>query len=244
MAADALTVKSLCKSFSGNKILAEVSFCIKEGELDVILGPSGCGKTTLLRIIAGLETPSSGLVRIEEKVDSRIGFVFQGNCVFPWRTVQKNIEFGLEAKNISERKRKETAKRYINLMNLHGYEKYYPHELSGGMQQRLKLAMCLSVNPSILLMDESFNSLDYFLKMRLQDELLDIWKETKKTIIMVTHDIDEAIYLADRIIILSKKPSRVLTDLKVELPKPRKRNSIEFVQFKERILKILKFPDN
>lgn len=233
-----LTINSLYKSFGRLKVLDNISFDIEKNEISVIIGPSGCGKTTLLRIIASLEKADSG--KISSDKQNKIGFVFQENTVFPWRTVLKNIEFGLEFKNLVKRKRKEIAKDYIRLVHLNGFENYYPYQLSCGMQQRLKLAMCLAVNPEILLMDEPFNSLDYLLRLKMQKELIDIWKKTRKTILFVTHNVDEAIYLADKIIVLSEKPAKIIENFQVKLKRPRDINSEDFISVKNRILKILK----
>lgn len=234
-----LTINNLHKSLGILKVLEGISFGIEKNAISVIIGPSGCGKTTLLRIIAGLERATNGQISLNNQKNN-IGFVFQESTAFPWRTALRNIEFGLEFKKLDKEKRREIANEYIKLVHLHGFEHYYPHQLSRGMQQRVKLVMCLAVNPEILLMDEPFSSLDYLLRLKMQKELIDIWKKTKKTILFVTHNVDEAIYLADRIIILSKKPAKIIENFKIKSTRPRNINDMDFVSIKSRILKILK----
>jgi len=203
-----------------------VSFELNEGSLVSIVGPSGCGKTTVLRIVDGLIKPDSGDVIFNgEPVlypPKKMGFVFQQFGLLPWRTLRKNVEFGLELRGVPEQKRGEVAKRYIDIVGLSGFEEYYPHEISGGMQQRAGLARALSIDPDVLLMDEPFASVDMQTREILQKQLLKIVKgEVPKTTLFVTHNIDEAIYLSDEIVLLTAKPSVVKEVIKVNLPPER-----------------------
>ncbi|MDR3153941.1 MAG: ABC transporter ATP-binding protein [Deltaproteobacteria bacterium] len=201
------------------------SLDVRAGEFVSIVGPSGCGKSTLLDILAGLAKASSGSVRIDGKEVSGPaldrGIVMQGYALFPWRTVRKNVEFGLEMKGIGAAERKEISTRYIDLVSLVGFEDRYPHELSGGMKQRVAIARALAYDPEVLLMDEPFAAVDAQTREVLQDELMRIWEKTGKTIIFVTHSIDEAILLADRVVVMSPNPGRVRAIVGIELPRPR-----------------------
>jgi len=207
-----LELVNLYKNFGRLKVLKDLNIKIKRKEFVVILGPNGCGKTTLLRIIAGLEKTTEGKIIINEK---NIGLIFQESVLFPWRNVEKNVDFGLEIKNIKNRKR--IVKKYIKLIGLQGFENYYPEELSGGMKQKVVLARTLAVNPSFLLVDEPFSSLDALTRRKMQKEFVRIWQKTKKTIIFVTHDIEEALFLADRIILLSKRPAKIISEFKIRI---------------------------
>lgn len=200
-----IKIENISKRFNELKVLENLSFNVKDKEFLVILGPSGCGKTTLLRIIAGLEKPSKGKTIFSK--EERFGFIFQESALFPWRTVKENISLGLE---IKKTKNKEgIIKKNISLVGLDGFENYYPDELSGGMKQKTSLAQMLAINPSVLVMDEPFSSLDYVVRQNMEKELLKLWKKTRKTIIYVTHDINESLILATRIIVLSKRPARI-----------------------------------
>lgn len=208
------------------EVLGGVSFELKSGTLTSIIGPSGCGKTTLLRIIDGLITPDSGEVIFNgapvATPPEKMGFVFQGFGLLPWRTVQKNVEFGLELKGVDPETRAEVARKYIQVVGLAGFENHYVHEISGGMQQRVGLARALSIDPDVLLMDEPFASVDMQTREILQRQLLQIVKGTvPKTTLFVTHNIDEAIYLSDEIILLSTRPGLVKEVVKVNLPQDR-----------------------
>lgn len=208
------------------EVLGGVTFEIKSGTFTSIIGPSGCGKTTLLRIIDGLIKQDSGEVifngsRVTNPPD-KMGFVFQGFGLLPWRTVQKNVEFGLELKGVDPETRAEVARKYIQVVGLAGFENHYVHEISGGMQQRVGLARALSIDPDVLLMDEPFASVDMQTREILQRQLLQIVKGTvPKTTLFVTHNIDEAIYLSDEIILLSTRPGLVKEVVKVSLPQDR-----------------------
>lgn len=239
-----LSIKNLHKTFpqeEGEMVaIAEFDLDVEEGEFVCILGPSGCGKTTLLRMIAGLETPTSGDLLLNGNPISRPGsdrgMVFQEFALFPWRTVRKNIEFGLEVKRVPPAERKEISQRFIDLVGLKGFEEYHPYQLSGGMKQRVGIARALANEPTILLMDEPFGALDAQTRNLMQKELLRIWKETRKTVIFITHSVDEAVYLADRVIVLTTRPSKIKEIFKIETERPRDRASPEFAKMRKRIL--------
>ncbi|MHC1599533.1 MAG: ABC transporter ATP-binding protein, partial [Candidatus Methanospirareceae archaeon] len=201
------------------------------------------GKTTLLRMIAGLDYPSSGEIILDGKVvkgpSPDRGMVFQEFSLFPWRTVIKNVTFGLEITEIDKQEQYRIAERYIELVGLTGFENRYPHELSGGMKQRVAIARALATDPAILLMDEPFGSVDAQTRNILQEELLEIWKRTKKTVLFVTHSVDEAVYLADRVAVMSTRPGCLITCLVIDIPRPRKRTSREVNEFRENLLMLL-----
>lgn len=232
---------------NGNlKILGEISLQINKGEIISILGPSGCGKSTLLNIIAGFEMPSKGDIFFRNipitKPSSQIGMVFQSAVLFPWLTVKQNIAYGLKLKKYSKKIIEDTCTKYIHLVGLEGFEKYYPHQLSGGMQQRTALARVLALNPNVLLMDEPFAALDAQSRITMQQLLLSIWSQIKSTIIFVTHDIEEALILADKVYVMSKLPGNIIHELEVPFVRPRTISLIgtpEFSNMKSEILSIL-----
>ena len=198
---------------------------VEEGEFLSIVGPSGCGKSTFLNVVLGLARPDSGEVLMHGKPIGGPGsdraMVFQEFGLLPWRTVQHNIELGLELKKVAAEKRRATAERLIVLVGLAGFEQHYPHELSGGMKQRVGLARALATDPDVLLMDEPFAALDAQTREFMQLELLRVWSETRKTAIFITHDIKEAVYLADRVVVFSAPPGRVRQMYDIDLPRPR-----------------------
>lgn len=237
------------KSFrtsSGDDIraIADLDLEIRPGELLSILGPSGCGKSTLLRLIAGLDQPSSGSLLLDgQPIDGPHhdrGLVFQDPNLFPWLNVQRNIATGLVARGIYRQRKHEVAD-YIRLVGLSGFERSYPHQLSGGMAQRVALARALVNHPKALLLDEPLGALDAFTRMRMQDEVLRVWQDRGTTMVLVTHDIDEAVYMSDRILIMTPRPGRVDALLDVGLPRPRQRNSPGFLALRATILEILHF---
>ena len=204
--------------------LAGVTFTVEAEELVAVVGPSGCGKSTLLNLLAGLLAPTSGRVGFEGDLPPgrpATAMVFQEFALFPWRTVQANVEFGLEEAGRPAAERRAIACRHIELTGLGGFERKYPHELSGGMRQRVGIARALAVDPAVLLMDEPFSALDAQTRQLMQDELLGIWERTRKTILYVTHNIHEAVWMADRVVVLSRRPGRVLDVVTVDLKRPR-----------------------
>jgi NitT/TauT family transport system ATP-binding protein len=207
------------------RVLEDISLDIGEGELIVLLGPSGCGKSTLLNIIAGFLQPTTGQVLHEgipvSKPDRRRTVVFQDYALFPWMTIQKNVEFGLKAKGVEPTERARIAREYLALVKLGGFEDRYPYEVSGGMKQRAAIARALAPNPDILLMDEPFGALDAQTRVLLQEELARIVAAAKRTVVFVTHSIEEAVFLADRIVVMSSHPGKVRSINDVGLPRPR-----------------------
>jgi NitT/TauT family transport system ATP-binding protein len=239
-----LTIQNLRKTFplDDGELVAIDDFSLKvqDGEFLCILGPSGCGKTTLLRIIAGLEMPSGGRILLNGNEitgpGSDRGMVFQEFALFPWRTVRKNVEFGLELKKVPKEKKNEISQKYIDLVGLKGFENAHPYELSGGMKQRVGIARALANDPSILLMDEPFGAIDAQTRNMMQGELLRIWSETKKTVVFITHSVDEAVYLADRIVVMSPRPGRLKEIFEISFERPRERASVEFASLRRDIL--------
>lgn len=237
-----LVTKNLCKTFvmksRDSKVhalsevcaLKDVNIEIKENEFVSMIGPTGCGKTTLLRIVDGLIPRDSGEIFLDntpiEGTCLDIGIVFQTFNLLPWRTVLGNTELGLEARGIPHEERKKIARKYLDMLGLHGFENHYPHEISGGMQQRVGIARALAIDPKVLLMDEPFGSVDAWTREVLQDELLKIWTKHKKTVLFVTHSIDEAIYLSDKILIMSCRPAHVKEIVDVDLSRPRSSYSV------------------
>jgi NitT/TauT family transport system ATP-binding protein len=241
-----LKVSKLSKSFVGTvsaettPVLRDVSFTAHEGRFICVIGPSGCGKTTLLRLLSGLEKPDSGRIMLGEREivspGNHIGYIFQESTLLPWRTVLGNVEFGLEVAGMSVRERREKAFSYIKMVELEGAENLYPKELSGGMKQRAALAVSLVVDPRVLLMDEPFAALDSQTRNNMQEALLQIWGKMRKTIILVTHNMDEAAFLADTIICLGPRPTGIEKILQVEMPRPRDRTGTELNMIRKEIL--------
>ena len=234
-------VNRVYKDSDGNKTeaLADVSLDIKPGEFISIIGPSGCGKTTLLRLIAGLDKPASGNLYINDEeisgTDPARGYVFQQGGLFPWLTVRNNIAYGLKARKVYAGK-KEKVKEFIDLVGLDGFENVFPHQISGGMAQRVAIARALINEPQALLLDEPMGALDSFTRADLQDKLLELWKKHNTTMILVTHDIDEAIYLSDRIVIMTPRPGKISKIINVDLGRPRMRGSVDFLEMRRQIL--------
>ena len=219
-------------------VLNNINIDINPGDFISIVGASGCGKSTLLKMIGGLQFPSSGKVvvgdRKVEKPSIEVGMIFQESRLFPWLTVEENIEFGIHA-NLPKDEKKELIKEHIKLVGLEGFDKALPKQLSGGMQQRVSIARTLMNRPKVLLLDEPFGALDALTRINMQNEIINIWQAEKTTMILVTHDIDEAIYLGDRVIVLSSRPGEIKRDIKVNLDRPRERNSLEFVKLRKEI---------
>jgi ABC-type nitrate/sulfonate/bicarbonate transport system ATPase subunit len=233
-----IVVDGISKSFGALPVIDSVSFDVRDGEFVAIVGPSGCGKSTLLNIIAGFDRPDRGAVKIDGV--ERVGpspkgiLISQHGSVFPWLTVQENLMFGLSG---TRHRDKSLADRYTAMVGLEGFEAAYPHELSGGMLKRVELARALVVKPEILYMDEPFSALDALMSLRMQTELRRILGEERHTVLLITHDVEEAIYLADRVLVLSSRPTTIQTTLHVNLPHPRKLSSPEAQSLREAILK-------
>ena len=224
--------------------LDRASLSIAAGELVAIIGPSGCGKSTLLRLIAGLDSPDSGGLWVGSEAISapsaERGLVFQDPNLFPWLNVRHNIEAGLVARGVLREKRHEVDE-FMRLVGLETFAKAYPHHLSGGMAQRVALARALINHPKVLLLDEPLGALDAFTRMKMQDEVLRLWEARRTTMLLVTHDIDEAIYMSDRIVLLTQRPGRIDRVIEINLERPRQRNSPEFLRFRSEILEMLHF---
>ena len=234
--------KSFAKTDS-NEIthaLAEISLKIEPGEFVSIVGTSGCGKSTILRLIAGLIGPTTGEIRFGGKpiqgAGPERGMVFQKATLFPWLTVEKNISFSLR---MQKKYDKEKVERMLRMVGLEDFRKDYPHQLSGGMAQRVALVRSLINEPDILLLDEPLGALDAFTRMNMQDEILNIWREQKQTVIMVTHDVEEAIYMGTRVLVMEPRPGRVKADIPINLSEPKQRESEEFQAYRNQILQML-----
>jgi len=229
--ASKLVVQNLRKSFRSQRsegsieVFDGISFAVQPSEFISIVGPSGCGKTTFLRILDGLIPHDEGEILLDDhtviKPGPDKGFVFQDSSLLPWRTVIDNVILGLELQGVARKEAVTKAERYLALVGLAGFERHYPHELSGGMQQRVNLARALIVEPEVLLMDEPFASLDAQTREIMQSELLKMWNETRKTVIFVTHQIEEAIYLSDRVVVFSARPTKIREILRIDIPRPR-----------------------
>lgn len=244
-----IKIDDVCMSFkdnSGNDVQAldHINLDVRKGEFISLLGPSGCGKTTLLRMIADLLEPTSGKVRIsgmtpkEIRLQQKFGIVFQNPVLFEWRTVKKNVELPLEIMYWSKEERSKQADRMLELVGLTKFADHYPKQLSGGMQQRVGIARAFGIKPNILLMDEPFSALDEFTKEKLHDDLLKIWRETNKTVIFVTHNIQEAVYLSDKVCVLSPHPGRLSAVVDIDLPRPRTICMKDSVPFTELVAKV------
>ena len=249
-----LRIRGVSKSFSaadsaGVRTLAlhDASLEVAAGELISIVGPSGCGKSTLLRLVAGLDKPDTGELCVGNEPitapSAERGLVFQDPNLFPWLTVRRNIETGLVARGLLEQQRGEVDE-FMRLVGLESFANAFPHHLSGGMAQRVALARALINHPKILLLDEPLGALDAFTRMRMQDEVLRLWKARGTTMLLVTHDIDEAIYMSDRIVLMTPRPGRIERTLDITLERPRLRNSSEFLQLRGDILELLHFAGN
>jgi NitT/TauT family transport system ATP-binding protein len=245
-----ITIKDLKKTYPGANgvdALAGVNLEIRDGEFVCILGPSGCGKSTLLEILAGLQSPTSGQILVgdtEVKGPSReIGVVFQDSSLFPWRTVEENVEFGLELQGIKRIERRRKAGEYIRMVNLSGSEGKYPRQLSGGMRQRAGLARTLVGEPKVLLMDEPFGAVDYLTRLQLQNDVTRIWQKEKKTVVFITHDVTESVFLADRVAVFSPRPGRIRKIYDIPRARPRETGDPALLDIQERIYRLLNTSD-
>ena len=239
-----IEIKNINKSFDGRgknlSVLEDINLTINDGELICLLGPSGCGKTTLLRLIAGLDHPTSGEIvangEVVEKPSGDRAVIFQQYSLFPWLTVLQNVTFGLEMSGGSKEENIQAAERYLKSVGLLDFKDSYPHELSGGMKQRVAIIRSLLNHSPILLMDEPFSALDMQNRHKLQEQLIGVWQRFENTIVFVTHDVDEAVFLADKIVLLDKNPGKIAEVISVDIERPRKRDSIEFLKIQESIV--------
>src|ERR1700726_2336883 len=249
--ASSLVIQEVSKSFPApdnpltrRDALRGVSFSLAAGELVSLIGPSGCGKSTLLRLIAGLDSPDSGELLIGSQLitspSAERGLVFQDPNLFPWLTVRRNIEAGLAARGVLREKRNEVDE-FMRLVGLEAFANAYPHHLSGGMAQRVALARALINHPKVLLLDEPLGALDAFTRMRMQDEVLRLWQARRTTMLLVTHDIDEAIYMSERLMIMTQAPGRIEQIIPIALARPRQRDSGDFLRLRSDILNFLHF---
>lgn len=238
-----LEIRNVRKSFQMEdgelQVLSDINLDIQDGEFISIVGVSGCGKSTLLKILAGLDNATDGVITLDDnltgdKLRKKIGMIFQESRLFPWNSVYRNIAYGVPKGTPKDKKEREIAE-YIELVGLKGFEKAYPNQLSGGMKQRVSIARTLIHHPRILLLDEPFGALDALTKINMQKEILRIWQQEKATMIIVTHDIDEAIYLGDRVVVMSDKPGIVKKIIDVKLARPRDRNSNDFAYYRKQV---------
>lgn len=246
-----ISVEGITKSFKGRKkgdpenvVLKDVSFDVQEGEFVSLLGPSGCGKTTTLTIIAGFQKPNSGKIVVNGNEVTKPGpdrsFMFQNYALFPWLKVGENIEYPMKKMKVPKSERKAKLKELLEMAQLTDYENYYIHEISGGMKQRVALLRSIACDPTVLLMDEPLGAVDFQMRQMLQVQLESILQNKKTTALMVTHDVDESIYLSDRVVVMSRDHGKIIEDLKVDLPRPRDRTNPKYHEYVDRLTVILK----
>ncbi len=244
-----LSVRNLVKSFDNGegartKVLEGISFDVQEGEFLSILGPSGCGKTTLLKIIAGLLEPDSGEILIDDKkVDvghNKVGYIFQQESLFPWRSVRQNIEFGLQVQHTPPETRKKLVDSILELVGMTDLQDNLPHEISGGQARKTEMARSLVTSPEILVADEGFSNLDAQTRNYLQEEFLRVWKETGSTVVFVSHNVDETVFMSDRILVLSNIPAKIISEYEIDVSRPRERASESCLSYRAKILDVLK----
>lgn len=238
-----IVIEGLSQAFGSLRVIERLQLDIGDGEFVALVGPSGCGKSTLLRIISGLALPTEGRVRIDnadvEKPNPKHNLVFQEHALYPWRTVFHNVALGLELQRLPRHQIDEKVASLLSLVGLEEFGDFFPHQLSGGMRQRAALARVLAVDPDVLLLDEPFGALDAMTRLVLQGELLRLWQHFGKTVVLVTHDVEEALFLADRVVIMSALPGRIREIIHVPGRQPRDRGSTELAQIKRHILRIL-----
>lgn len=246
-----ISVQGICKNFKGrkkgdaeNEVLKDVSFEVEEGQFVSLLGPSGCGKTTTLTIIAGFQKPTGGEIKINGMEVTKPGpdraFMFQNYALFPWLKVGENIEYPMKKMKVPKAERKKKLAELLKMAQLTEYEHYYVHEISGGMKQRVALLRALACDPKVLLMDEPLGAVDFQMRQLLQVQLESILQEKKTTSLMVTHDVDESIYLSDRVIIMSRNHGEILEDVVIDLPRPRDRTAAKYHEYVDHLTEVLK----
>lgn len=247
-----LKAENVSKVFTNDNkvhtVFRDLSFSVQDGQFVTLLGPSGCGKTTLLTIMAGFQTASGGRVLLNghqvTKPGPDRGFVFQNYALFPWMTVRDNILYPMKQQKVPAKEREERLQELLAIAQLEGKEKLYPHQLSGGMKQRTAFIRALAGSPEVLLMDEPLGAVDFQMRQNLQEELESLWLKDKTTVVMVTHDVDEAIYLSDRVIVMSAREGKILEDLSVKLPRPRNRKDKEYGKIRDHLTDLLKVAVN
>ncbi|MFR4400852.1 MAG: ABC transporter ATP-binding protein [Peptococcus niger] len=242
---DKVVVRNLTKSFDDLLVLNDINFTVKEGEFLVIVGPTGCGKTTFLNLLSTLYTPTKGSIMIDgEPADPKkhnISFVFQEPSCLPWRTVKENIAFGMETKNFPKDKMEEQLQKVMELVGLTQTQDLYPNQISSSMEQRVAIARAFAVNPDLLLMDEPYGQLDVKLRFYLEDELVRIWQEFKNTVIFITHNVEEAVYIAERVLVLTNKPTTIKEEIPIDLPRPRDYLDKDFVALREHVTEAIRW---
>lgn len=235
-----IRIDQVNKKFGQLEVLSDIDFTIEKGEFAAIVGPSGCGKSTVLRMIAGLETASSGQVLANgqhiQKPDPQRVLIFQEHALYPWRTVEDNVGFGLELARVPAKERRVRVNEVLEKVGLSGFQSYYPAQLSGGMKQRVSIARALVLNPEVLLLDEPYGALDAITRLTMQNELIKLWRGSGMTVLLITHDIDEAVYLADTIYVMSPRPGRITEKFRTDMLRPRDRNSAEFVKLRHQVM--------
>ncbi len=240
-----IKVVNFTKSFGSLLVLDQLNFCIYEGEFLCVVGPTGCGKTTFCNVVSRLLPETSGMITInEETVDPRkhnLSFVFQEPSCLPWRTVWDDVKIGLEIKGAPTKEVERKVRAIIDLVGLTGFERFYPHQISAGMKQRVAIARAFVTEPDLLLMDEPFGQLDTNTRFNIEKKLIEVWEKTKRTVIFVTHNLEEAVYLAERILVMTQKPTRVKEEVKVDLPRPRNYADSRFVEIRRYVTDLVKW---
>lgn len=238
-------VNHLTKKFGDLLVLDDMSFDVMDGDLLCVVGPTGCGKTTFLNSLTKIYDITSGEILLDgQKIDTRkqnIAYIFQGDSTMPWLTVEENVGFGLKVKKVPEAKKKEQVEKYLDIVGLTKYRKYYPKQLSASMLQRVSIARAFATEPDLLLMDEPYGQLDIELRFKLEDELVKLWQMTKTTVLFITHNIEEAVYLGNKIMILTNKPTTVKTTIENTLPRPRDIAAPEFVRLRNEVTELIKW---
>ncbi len=242
---DKIVVKNLTKRFGDLTVLDDINFTVKEGEFLVIVGPTGCGKTTFLNLLSTLYEPTEGSIIIDgepaDPIKHNISFVFQEPSTLPWRTVRENIAYGMEVKKFPKDKLEAELKKVMDIVGLTECADLYPNQISASMEQRVAIARAFAVNPDLLLMDEPYGQLDVKLRFYLEDELVRIWKEFKNTIIFITHNVEEAVYIAERVLVLTNKPTTIKTSIPIDLPRPRNYLDEDFVELRKQVTDAIKW---